>query len=385
MRPAERWHLAARGLSRRPVRTLLTLLGVVISVTSMILFLSLGQGLKGQFREELRSAGPDVQVARPAPLSLLPLPNLPRSVVAAVTANAAELGVTGVTPVVAQIKQALDPTQSAVYYGLPAREGLQALFPQVRVARGRLLQASDEGQAVAVLGAVAARNQQLGVGDEFMITRRARVRVIGVLEPQQTLTDTFTFLPLTGAQRALGLGDQLSFVALRLRDPERAPEVAAQLRRITHLDVRTREDVLWSFSALLGRADLLSLVLSLVSLGVGALGVANTMLMAVHERTREFGVLRAMGARPGFVGQLVIAEGLLLAVVGWSAGALLSMPGVWAINHLTQRVAGLDGAAFSPQLLGLSLGLSLLLGLLSGLWPAYRAGRTSIAEALGQC
>ncbi|GMA15138.1 ABC transporter permease (plasmid) [Deinococcus metallilatus] len=385
MRSAERWHLAARGLQRRPVRTLLTLLGLVVAVTSMLLFLSLGEGLKGQLRQELRSARPDLQVARPAGgLALLPGPNLPGALVTTLKAQAGELGLAEITPVAAEIKQALDPTQSAVYYGLPARQGVQALFPRARAAQGRLLLPEDEGRAVAVLGASAARNLGLGVGGEFMVSRRYRARIVGVLQPLNNLTDTFTFLPLTGAQRAFGTGDQLSFVALKLRDPEQAPQIAAQLRRQLQLEVSTRDDVLHSAGQVLRSADALSLGLSLVALVVGGLAVANTMLMTLHERTREFALLRAIGARPQFLRQLVLSESLLLAGLSWAAGVLLSVPGVWAINWMTQRVAGIDGAALTPRLLALTLGLSLLLGLLAGWWPAYRAGRTSITRALGQ-
>lgn len=385
MRTAERWHLAVRGLQRRPVRTLLTLLGLVVAVTSMLLFLSLGEGLKGQLRQELQSVGPDLQVARSTGgLALLPSPNLPAALVPSLEARAGDLGLARITPVAAQIKQALDPTQSAVYYGLPARQGVQALFPQARTAQGRLLRPGDEGRAVAVLGASAARNLGLGVGGEFMVGRRYRARIVGVLRPLNNLTDTFTFLPLTGAQRAFGTGNQLSFVALTLHDPGQAPGVAAQLRQQLGLEVSTREDVLRSAGQVLRSADTLSLGLSLVALVVGGLAVANTLLMTVQERTREFALLRAIGARPGFVGQLVLAESLLLVGMSWAAGVLLSLPGVWAINRLTQQVAGIDGAALTPRLLGLTLGLSLLLGLIAGWWPAHRAGRIGITRALGQ-
>jgi putative ABC transport system permease protein len=387
---AERWQLAIRGLLRRPVRTLLTLLGLVVALTSMLLFLSLGEGLKGQLRKELRSVGPDLQVARPAGgLALLPSPSLPAQLVTILQTSAADLGIDAVTPVATQIKQALDPTQSAVYYGLPASQGVQALFPQARAAQGRLLQPGDEGQAVAVLGASAARGLGLGVGGTFMVTRRYRARIVGVLQPLNNLTDTFTFLPLTDAQRAFGTGDLLSFVALRLREPAQAPQVAARLRLQLHsqhlpLEVSTRDDVLRSAGTVLRSADALSLGLSLVALAVGGLAVTNTVMMTVQERTREFAVLRAIGARPQFVVQLVLTESLLLAGLSWAAAAVLTLPGLWAINQITQQIAGINGAALTPRLLGLTLGLSLLLGLLAGWWPARRAGRMGITRALGQ-
>jgi len=385
IKSADRWRLAVQGLHRRPTRTLLTLLGLVVAMTSMLLFLSLGQGLQGQLRAEIRSVVPDLQVAQQVSgLSLLPSPNLPPEVLQTLRTRGAALGITQITPVVAQIKQDLDPSQSAVYYGLPAGQGIQALFAQVRPAQGRLLEAEDEGRAVAVLGATAARNLSVGVGGQFSITRRSKVRVVGVLQPLGNLTDTFTFLPLTSAQRAFGTGKRLSFVALNLRDPEQAPQVAAQLRGLLHLEVSTRSDVLHSSAQILRSADTLSLCLSLVALVVGGLAVSNTMLMTIHERTPEFGTLRAIGARPSFVTWLVLSESLLLALLGWAGSVLLSVPGVWGINQLTQHLVGIDGAVLTPRLMLLSLGLSVLLGVLAGWWPAWQAGRVRITQALGQ-
>lgn len=377
--------LALRALRRRPGRTALTLLGQVVAVLSMTLFLSVGEGLRGQFRREVQSVGPDLQVARPTPaLLLLPSPNLPEAVARDLAARQQELGVAQVTPVVTQIRQSLDPTQSAVYYGLPADQGIGALFPLARAAQGRLLRPADEGQAVAVLGASAARQLGTGVGGTVQINRRAHVRVIGVLAPVQSLTDTFTFLPLTSAQRALGTGPMISSVALRLQDPARAPRVAGLLRPQLHLEVSTRSEVLRAAGQVVRSADAVSLALSLVALVVGGLGVANTLLMTVHERQREFAVMRAVGARPGVVTRLVLLESALLAGTGWLVGAALSVPGVWAINRFTAHLTGLSGAALTPRLLTLSLAFSVLLGLLAGWWPARQAGRIRITRALGQ-
>lgn len=379
------WQLAIRALLRRPLRTLLTVLGLVVAVSSMLLFLSLGQGLQGQLRTELRSVGPDLQVARRSSgLSLLPSPDLPATVVQTLNQQARALGIVQVTPVAAQIKQDFDPTHSAVYYGLPVTQGIQALFPSVEVSRGRLLRPSDEGQPVAVLGASAAHNLGLDVGGEFNVTRRVRARIVGVLRPQHNLTDTFTFLPLTSVQRALGTGDQLSFIALRLRDPGQAQAVAARLQAQLDLQVSTRDDVLRSAGRVLRSADVLSLGLSLVALIVGGLAVTNTMLMALHERTQEFATMRAIGAGPSFIRQLVLTESLLLALLGWVGSLLTGVPGAWAINRLTRHIAGIDGSALTPGLLLLTLGLSLLLGVLAGWGPAWRAGRIQIARGLTQ-
>lgn len=385
MKRREVVRLAWRGLSRRPVRTGLTALGITVAVASMVVFLSLGEGLREVFRDELGSVGPDVQVARGSlAQGLFPAPTLPPGTVQDIARLAPELGITRVTPVVVSLRQSLDPAQSAVFYGLPARQGVQALFPGVRAGRGRLLLPDDEDRAVAVLGARAARNLGLGVGDTLALNRRASARVVGVLAPQNSLTDTFTFLPLGAVGRAFGTGDRLSLVAVRLERPGDARRVASSLSRQLGLTATTRSDFLSFVGRMLRSSDALSLGLSVVSLVVGGLAVVNTVLMGVYERTREFGTLRAIGARPAFVRTLVLTESLLLALAGGVGGLLLGLAGIWAVNLYTQDLAGIDAAALTPRLTGLALGISLLLGLISGLLPARSAGRLSITEALGR-
>lgn len=390
MRTPDLLRLSALGLLRRPVRTLLTALGLAVALGSMLIFLSLGEGLRGVFRAELGTVGPDLQVARTrAGQTILPPMDLDPAVVGELRRLSPGLGIEAVTPVAASLRQSLDPAQSAVFYGLPAGGGIGALFPGVQVARGRLLEPGDAGKDVAVLGARGAQNLGLGLGDTLELSRRGRARVIGVLAPQSALTDTFTFLPLEAVQRAFGAGDRLSLVAVKLRNPADADRVAAALAGEPQigglgLETSTRADVVGGVGRLLSSADILSVCLSVIALIVGGLAVVNTVLMGVHERTREFGTLRAIGARPAFVRSLVLTETLLLSALGGVLGLGLARLGVRGVNLYTQNLAGINGAALTPRLVVVGLLVALALGLLAGLWPARSAGRVTVADALGR-
>lgn len=376
--------LAWRGLSRRPTRSLLTALGLAVALGGMVIFLSLGEGLRQVFTQEFRSVGPDVQVSLDGAVrGLLPPPTLDEASVREVRALAGTLGVTQITPVVALIRQSLDPAQSAVFYGLPAGQGIGALFTGVRAGAGRLLRASDEARAVAVLGARAAQNAGVGVGGRVDVLGTP-VQVVGVLDGGQGLTDTFTFLPLETLQRAANVPGRVSLVALTLRDPAQAPAVAARISRELRLDAQTRGDVLALVSRVLRITDIARFGLSLVALIVGGLAVANTVAMGVFERVREFGTLRAIGARPGFVRALVLVESLLLSLLAGAIGLLAGGAGIAGINVYTRTLAGIDAAALTGRLALLALGVCVTVGLLAALIPARLAGRLRIAEALGR-
>ncbi|GGQ96372.1 ABC transporter permease [Deinococcus ruber] len=385
MKTLDLWQLAWRGLTRRPVRTVLTALGITVAVASMVIFLSLGEGLRQVFTSELGGIGPDIQVSLNGfTQGLAPSPNLSDTTTADIQKLAPSLGISLITPVVMSLRTSLDPSQSVVFYGLPAAQGVNAVFPKVTAAQGRLLSAADEGKPVAVVGAKAASNLKLKIGSELRLNRRASVRVTGILNPESGLTDSFIFIPLSTIQQDIGAQGKLSLVAVKLNDPRTARKVATQLARTLNLEAQTQSDFLSFVERALKISDAVRFGISLISLIVGGLAVANTVMMGVFERTREFGTLRAIGARPGFVRSLVLTESLLLALVGGAFGILLGLVGIWGVNLYTQNLAGIDAAALTPRLTLLAFGISLLLGLMAGLLPARTAGNTVITDALGR-
>lgn len=386
MAPRDLWQLALRGLTRRPTRTVLTALGITVAVASMVIFLSLGEGIRRVFAQELGNIGPDVQVSLSGfSQGFTPSPELPETqTLRQLEALRAELGIERLTPVVIGVRGGLDPSQSFVLYGLPAAQGINAVFPNAKVATGRLLKAGDEGQAVAVAGAKTAQNGNLSVGSTLRLSRRDTVRVVGILAESGGFTDSFILLPLRTLQRASSAEGRVSLVAVKLREPNTAKAAAATIARRLEVEAQTQGDFLSFVDRALRISDAVRFGISLIALIVGGLAVANTVMMGVFERTREFGTLRAIGAKPGFVRTLVLTESLLLALVGGVGGLLLGLVGIWGVNAYTQNLAGISAAALTPRLTLLALGISLLLGLIAGLLPARSASRMRITEALGR-
>ncbi|OLV18362.1 ABC transporter permease [Deinococcus marmoris] len=385
MKWTDLWGLAWRGLTRRRVRTGLTALGITVAVASMVIFLSLGEGIRKVFVEQLGGIGPDIQVSLSGfTQGFAPQPNLPDKAVTDIQALAPELGIKTVTPVVMTIRGSLDVSQSVVLYGLPAAQGIGAVFPNSSEAQGRAFTAADEGKGVAIAGAKAAQNLNLKVGSTLNLNRRNQAKVVGVLAPESGLVDNFIFLPLNTLQKSEGAEGRVSLVAVKLDNPRQAREVATALSKKLDLEASTQSDFLSFVERALKISDAVRFGISLISLIVGGLAVANTVMMGVFERTREFGTLRAIGARPGFVRALVLSESLLLSLVGGVGGVIVGLVGIWGVNLYTQQLAGIDAAALTPRLVLLALGISLFLGLVSGLLPARTASKLNITEALGR-
>lgn len=377
--------MALRGLTRRPVRTLLTSLGIAVAVASMVIFLSLGEGVRKVFAQELGGIGPDIQVSMTDLSQGFALhPNVPQDTVTKIEALSGELGIQSVTPVIMAVRGSFDPTKKAIMYGLPAVQGIQAVFPKAEIAQGRLLEPKDDRRQVAVLGAKAAEQLHLKIGSYLNLSRRDRVKVVGILKVQSGLSDNFMFIPLHNLQRSEGAVGRVSLVAVKLKQPKTADEVAQILSKRLDMEAQTQADFLSFIDRAMKISDAMRFGISLIALVVGGLAVVNTVMMSVFERTREFGTLRAMGARPSFVRALVLAESLLLSLVGGVVGLVLGMMGIWVVNQYTQNLASIDMALLTPRLALLALVISFVLGLVSGLLPAHNAGKVRIVDALGR-
>jgi putative ABC transport system permease protein len=209
------------------------------------------------------------------------------------------------------------------------------------------------------------------------------------------LDDRYLAVPLASADRLLQAGGTVSKLVLLVDDPDRAAVVgerlAATLRAEgTTVDFRTWQELAEFYRQVrtlyLGIFGFLGAVLVLIVL----LAAANSMLMVASERTREIGTLRALGMKPRSVVRLFALEGLTQAALGCGAGAALSLALREVVNRSHLLMPAPPGVAhpvelfirFYPQAYGIALAGMLAAGLLATWWPAHRAARLPIVEAL---
>lgn len=381
------WGLAAASLRNRPLRTLLTALGIAVAVAGAVVFLSLGEGIRRVFSDQLANLGPDIQVTfGPASGDFFPSsPDLPAHFLADLQAASGDLGIRAVVPAVLYVRGGLNPSQSFVFEGLPTGVDLGTLFGGLELHAGRLLTPADEGRGVALLGASAAERAKLGLGARLRLNPSSSLEVVGIIGAGGGLLDNIIIAPITTLQQAIGITDRYSVLAVASVKPERAKEVAAAIQaRFPELGAQTSSELFDQVNASLRVSDVVRLGISAIALIVGAIAVANTVMMSVFERTREFGVIRAVGARPRFLFGLVLTEALLLSLVGAAAGVALGGLGVHLVNRLAYGYVGLHVALLTPRLVAFAVLVALAMGLVSGLLPAARASRIPVAVALAR-
>ena len=163
------WLLASSSLKLRPLRTFLTALGIAVAVASMVIFLSLGEGLRKAFSEELGSIGPDLQVSYgpfDATASLSSLPELPLSYKTELEQNATQYGITKVTPLLFHLRSGFSTTSAFIFQGVPPEEDISSIYYDFEIVEGRALSRSDTNANVAIIGEQVARRNRLAINDD---------------------------------------------------------------------------------------------------------------------------------------------------------------------------------------------------------------------------
>jgi ABC-type lipoprotein release transport system permease subunit len=221
-------------------------------------------------------------------------------------------------------------------------------------------------------------------------------RVGGVMNAAtRELDDGIVLLRLDEAQQLLGMGAAISEVVVVTADRERAQAIQQQLQsRIgAGPEVRTWEQLEPLLVYMVDSFDSMSWIIYAAVFIAMAFGIANVLLMAVFERTREIGMMRAIGMSRGRVVGMVVFESAFVTMLGLALGVVMALLGIWALADGIDisRWAASIGAygvetvikpAFRLHDLSNPLVIGAITALLSSLWPAWRAARASPADAL---
>jgi putative ABC transport system permease protein len=191
---------------------------------------------------------------------------------------------------------------------------------------------------------------------------------------------------LRTAQRMFNQTNRLTAIAIRLRDPALLREASERLQHIPGAQVVTLTEMMGTFLNLVGAVRTLLFSIALVAMTVSVLGVFNTLLAAVVERTNELSVMRAIGASRSQIIGLITTEALLLTSVGSLAGIVFALIAGRGIENVVKQFVPLAPAepllSMNATTLLQCVGTGVIAGVLAGLYPAWRASRFHPAEAL---
>jgi len=238
-----------------------------------------------------------------------------------------------------------------------------------------------------ILGYNAALVELAEVGDQIYLPEYDKTfNVVGILESTGTQDDGFFYIPLATAQALFGQEHKITHIQIRVKDPAQADAIAGQLQNIDGLSVLTMAELMGTMLSLMGSAKTLIFSIVLIAIVISTLGVLNTVLMSVFERTREIGIMRATGAAKRHIFALIWLETLSLSLIGGTLGIVIALIGAGQIETVIKRFLPIapQGSIVSldPGNLLLCLAFILGIGVFAGLYPAYKAATANPIQTL---
>jgi putative ABC transport system permease protein len=377
-----------RELSRRKLRTTLTITGITIGIWALVVFSSMANQINGLVGMGTEFYADKITVTDGVAFGTSPMRLSDADAIAAVP------GVAAVDPRVEVLLDG-DPEvgllPDTINGLIPGADAGYESF-QLELATGRMLTVDDAGDVV-VLGSDLAREYGVVAGDSIDIRDRT-FEVIGTLQQTLTAPDTTAYVPLATAQ-ALYLTDLPPLVAESLDAaeivnqviayPEEGADIAVVASAIEAAVENSATMTAAEFEETVGATtaifNAIIVGVAAISLIVGGLSVINTMAMSVAERTREIGIKRAIGGPRSRIVRELVAEagviGLLGGLIGLGLGGLV----VVLVNELT-RAGGTVLFDLTPATAAFAVGFSTILGMLAGIIPAWSAARLDPVAAL---
>lgn len=344
------------------------MIGIAIGVAAVIALSAFGEGFASGLEKTFSSSRADLTVAQQDAMMLL-LSSVDERVGVELKA------MPGVEKVNGTVAGFLTLPNSP-YFVVLGQEPRGFAIEHYRVIAGRPL----SGRRELLLGKIAAKNFDKAAGSQFAI-KGLRFDVVGIYETGVSFEDGGAVIPLTDAQGIFDKPKHVSYFNVQVNDTRRIDELKARIEARWPELAATRSgdpttqtestDLYRSFGWFLGVFAVL----------VGGVGMMNTMLMSVLERTREIGVLRAVGWRRRRILGMILGESLALALGGGLLGIALGI-GLTSLARLAPAVESLLSGVFTPMMFVQALVIALVLGAAGGLYPAWRAAQLAPIEAM---
>ncbi len=233
----------------------------------------------------------------------------------------------------------------------------------------------------ALIGKSLADTMNMTIGDTFTI-RDEEYTITGVYETGNMMTDNNIYVALDKLQNITD-SDYYSMILVKTAPDTNDTQLGEQIDdAYPDLSTTTSEDTQQMMSDALGIIDTVTLAISLLAILVGGIGIINTMVMTVYERTKEIGVLKAVGWTNRRVLVMIIGESVVLTIISGIIGSIVGI--VLAEGAVTLMASGDNGFSlvFEPSTFIMAFGIAIIVGIIGGLYPAYMASRLAPTEAL---
>lgn len=362
--------LIFKNIRRYRVRMVLTIIGIMVGIMTIVALTAIAEGLKATIKKTLSTGGSDLSVFEKGTADAF-LSTIKEKEVK-------KLGkAEGVADADGQLYALARTTENPFFILYGSRpEGFYAR--SLDFQKGR---APRSGEKEIAVGKIASQNAKLKVGSKLRIQNKD-FKVVGVYESGNIFEDGAGLVPLEDLQRLFKREDEITTILVKLEAGANAKKVGRTIEK-SFPDLATVTELAEYAKVDQGTetVDVVAWGISLLSIIVGGIGVMNTMIMSVFERTREIGVLRAVGWRRWRIMVMVLSEALIVGLLGALLGIIAGVLAALGIASLPVARSFIE-PTFNFVLLERALLVAVFVGLLGGIFPALRASRLSPLEAL---
>ncbi len=408
----EAFNIAFETMRERKLRTTLTTLGVIIGITAIVALTAIGEGYRSSVVKTFQSLGVDVLTVVPFEATREGgfLTQLKPSEIKLTTRDVSKLEeleiVEKAVPVIVKgavfVKGREKVTTRVIGVDL---QSFFDFYSRIKFEEGSI--PPGKSTSAAIFGYYIARKSGekfIDIGDKVSLVFKGGenseekfLRVVGILNKSGFATligslDNQALIPFKTAQRIFRTGKEVSAVLVKVTDTQRVDEAAKAIEdmyggKVTAFSIKT---ILDTVNSMLRALEMVLAGIAAVSLFVAGVGIMNTMLISVMERTREIGIMKAIGAKNRDIMSIFLLEACIIGFMGGLTGLVL---GYFAANILNVISSGLffrsplsQGTVIKPifpvELFIFSIAFAISVSVIFALYPAYKAARLQPVEAL---
>ncbi|MDY6966555.1 MAG: ABC transporter permease [Halobacteriota archaeon] len=408
--------LSMNSLTQRGLRSWLTILGIIIGVAAVVSILSMGAGMEESIISQLGGLGADIITVTPGFSRASGFRGQGRMMSSDATGtddiNLTDKDILNIksVPGVKYVNGIVSGSAKITYLSESATASVQGVDTFVwreistsELASGRYLSPGD-GNVVVIGDSIANEmfDQPLLINTQITIEGKS-FRIVGILSKSGGIggDDRTIFMPEASAREILDLdldADQFSSIQIKVEDSDSVDEITGSIeeRLMTsrHVAEDTKDFTITSaqaiqetISGVVGTMNMFLAGIAAISLLVGAIGIANTMFMSVLERTRQIGILKALGTTNFEIMKLFVIESAIIGFIGGLLGIFAGLIASGAISLMGVRMMGPGTSGgmqtvITPGLIIFAMGFSIIIGVISGILPARSAASLQPVEAL---
>ncbi len=360
---------------RNKSRALLAIIGIGIGIATIVALGGITDGLIDSAEETLHSGGTDITITGAN----------------SVSSQSTMFGTSTLSEDWVDIiknESGVDEAVGVYSTAIPSDEGMLSLvginpsdvkFSELNIVEGELFSSSDVKEAI--VGKVTADNNNVSVGDDLKLGDET-FKIVGIFESGNSNQDMSYFMTLNNLQTLIDDEGNLTSIFVKVDPNMDAEDIGSELENKykDNLTIITSLSDLSMAEELIDMLNGVSFGISLLAIVIGGIGIINTMLMSVLERTREIGVLKAVGWSNKKIILMIVGESIVLTVMAAIAGTIVGVLGVELFMQL--NILGGMSAIFTVETILKAFGIALIVGIIGGVYPAIKAVRLPPTEAL---